>query len=33
MVATMRQEPASLLQRHFHIRRCTFVYIFHGGPR
>jgi hypothetical protein len=33
VVATMRQDTASLLQRHFHIRRRTFVYFFQDRPR
>jgi hypothetical protein len=32
VVATMQQDTASLLPRHFHIRRRTFVYFFMNGP-
>jgi hypothetical protein len=28
-----KMDAASLLQRHFHIRRGTFVYLFHERPR
>jgi hypothetical protein len=32
VVATMQQDTASLLQRHFHIRRRTFVYFSRTAP-